>query len=71
MSAPYWLVGLVVIAACLSAVIVSMLVSIRSTARGDSLPKMWAKQGCSATLAMFGIFAAYYAIFHLVALFAG
>ena len=71
MTAPYWLVGVIAITSFLSAVIVSMLVSIRSTARGDGFLRMWAKQGCFGALAMLGVWAAFFIIFRLVILLAG
>jgi hypothetical protein len=71
MTAPYWLVILVAVIAFLAGVVASMRVSIRSRARGESLPKMWAKQGCVSILAMVAVFAAYFGIFGLVRLFYG
>jgi len=63
-----WLIGF---AAFLAAAIASTLVSVRSRARGDGLLKTWAKQGCAATFAMFGVLAAWMVILKLVHLLAG
>jgi hypothetical protein len=71
MTAPGWLVGITAIASFMAAVVVSMIVSIKSKAKGDGLLRMWAKQGCFGALAMLGVWAAYFIIFRLVILLAG
>ena len=71
MRAPEWLAILVVAAAWIAGLIASALVSIGSKARGESLVRMWAKQGCFATLATFGVLAVYFLVFNLVRIFVG
>jgi hypothetical protein len=59
---PEWIVGLTAIAAFLCGIIVKIIVSVRSDAKGDSLLRMWAKSGSLGCLAMLSIWAAYFAI---------
>ncbi|TMJ19620.1 MAG: hypothetical protein E6G92_07570 [Alphaproteobacteria bacterium] len=67
MTAPEWVVWLTAIASFLAAMIVSTIVSVRSAARGESLFREWGKRGLYSSLAMFGVWAAYFLVFTIVA----
>ena len=65
---PGWVIGLTVAASVLFGIIVKIIVSVRSDARGDGLLRMWAMSASLGCLAMLGILAACFVIFWLTRL---